>query len=110
MHPILGPGLLLYLFIGGLYVYSFSRLHKIIKLERPEWLHYADKPSIFYRGMPRVADPNVNLRVTAIAFTRKVGDLTAPDAYRHAVLMRVLGPILLLLFAAFVVYSVTRAP
>ena len=104
MHPFLGPALLLYLALMVVGFYSAWRLYKAILAERPEWLRYKGEPSIFYRGMPRIADPNVNLRVLAVAFSARARELAATDALRHAQTIRVVLPTGLLLFGSILVF------
>ena len=104
MHPFLGPSLLLYIALALIYYHSFWRLYKAILSERPEWLRYKGEPSIFYRGMPRIADPNVNLRVLGVAFSHKAQELVSHGALRHAQTIRFVLPAGLLLFGCIVVY------
>ncbi|MFZ9364025.1 MAG: hypothetical protein ACO25T_10395, partial [Arenimonas sp.] len=71
MHPILGPGIILFLFLSIAYYWSFNKLYRIVLAEKPEWLQYKGEPSIFYQGMPRMADPNVGMQVLGVAFSGK---------------------------------------
>lgn len=108
MHPFLGPALLLYLAILLAYFWSLWKLYKIVCAERPEWLHYKGEPSIFYQGMPRMADPNVSLRVVGVAFSGKARLLTSPDAFGHAMAIRILLPAGLLLFGGVLAYILSN--
>ena len=88
MHPILGPGIILFLIIFIAYYWSFNKLYKIVLSEKPEWLRYKGESSIFYSGFPRATDPNVALRVLSIAFTGNANQLTSKDALWHAKAIR----------------------
>jgi hypothetical protein len=96
--------MLLYLALMAVGFYSAWRLYKAILAERPEWLQYKGEPSIFYRGLPRIADPNVNLRVLAVAFSGRARELAASDALRHAQTIRIVVPAGLLLFGSVLVF------
>jgi hypothetical protein len=66
------------------YFYCFSQLFELVDAERPEWLSYKGEPSIFYAGLPRRFDPNVSLRVLAIAFSSRPRDLASAPATNYA--------------------------
>jgi hypothetical protein len=95
---MLALAMLLYLVLAGLVLHSSWRLYQAILAEKPEWLRYDGEPSLFYSGMPRILDPNVNFKVLGVAFTGKAGLLAAPDASRHAQIIRVALPLALLDF------------
>lgn len=81
---------LLYFVLLAAYFWSFRQLYDIIDDEHPEWLSYKGEPSIFFRSMPRMFDPNVSLRVMRVAFTRRANLLASPAAGRHVIAVRAL--------------------
>jgi hypothetical protein len=75
------------------YFYCLSQLYELVEAERPEWLRYKGEPSIFFAGMPRRFDPNVSLRVLAIAFSSKSRELASGSAAAYANRIRTILPI-----------------
>jgi hypothetical protein len=90
-----------------IYIISVGKLHAIIAAEHPEWLRYRGEPSVFYAHLPPRFDPNVSLRVVAIAFSARVGTLASPDAPRHARWIRIVLPVYLGLFAGIVWFALS---
>ncbi len=77
--------------------------------EQPEWLKYKGEPSIFYANMPRRFDPNVSMRVLAVAFGPKARLLKDTSAHLCAKAIRILLPIGVLLFTFIFWYVLTDA-
>ena len=91
------------------YLHAVVKLHKIIAIERPEWVDRKGSLSFFYTGMPRIADPNVSLAVLGVAFSSRSTQLGASATpYVHRI--RVLLPILLLFYVGVIVVTSVRTP
>ena len=99
MQTFISLGALAFVALAAVYFRSFQKLYSAICAEQPGWLQYKGEPSIFYTGMPRSLDPNVGVRVLAIAFSGKAHQLT-PAAYHHAKIVRATLPSGLLVFAS----------
>lgn len=81
------------------YFYCLSQLYELVEAERPEWLRYKGELSFFYAGMPRRLDPNVSLRVLAIAFSSKSRELASGPAADYAKRIRFILPVSVVLIA-----------
>lgn len=71
------------------YFTTLKRLHAVVQSERPEWLP-AGHQSIFFSGLPRLADPNVSIRIIGVTFSSRAHQLQAPNARRYALSVCVL--------------------
>ena len=104
--PIAG----LLILVGTLvYLHAVFRLHGLIASQRPEWIDRKGSLSFFYSGMPRVSDPNVNMAVLGVAFSRRAGELSAESA-KYVRRVRILLPTLLVIFAGVLVKALAGAP
>ena len=101
---------LIFTCIVPVYLFSFWKFYKIVQAEKPEWLKLRGSLSFFYDGMPSAADPNVQNEVLRIAFGARARELQNSSALIHAKRIRVLLPIGILLFLAYVVGVLYYAP
>ena len=105
MHNLFGLAVIGFPILTLAYFFFFSQLYEIVNLERPEWLRYKGEPSIFYSGMPRRLDPNVSLRVIAIAFSSRPSQLNDSSAVGYAWALRAVLPVAAALFAYICWYT-----
>ena len=66
------------------YLYAVIRWHRILQLERPSLVDKSGSLSFFYRGLPRVGDPNVGVAVIRAAFSGVAKELEHPGAELYA--------------------------
>lgn len=60
------------------YLHALAKLHGILREERPELVEHRGSLSFFYRGMPRIADPNVGAATLKVAFSRHLPEVRVP--------------------------------
>ena len=89
------------------YFFLVNQLYEIVRSEKPEWLRYRGEPSFFYSGMPHRLDPNVTLRVIAVALSARARQLDDPSAIGYAWAIRVVLQITAALFA-YICWYVSR--
>jgi hypothetical protein len=100
LFPIAG----LVLLIGiPIYLHAVFKLGGIVQAEHPEWINHRGSLSFFYTGMPRVADSNVGNSVLGIAFSSRWRALSSSSAPTYVIRIRVLLPLLLVVFGAEIV-------
>ncbi|WP_043957376.1 hypothetical protein [Lysobacter sp. A03] len=80
------------------YMHAVFKLYALVKAERPEWVDRRGSLSVFYTGMPRLADPNVSLATIGIAFSDRRHELRSPEASKFANRIRILLPLGTILF------------
>ena len=107
LYPVAG----LMMLIGTpIYLSSVVKLHSIISAEHPDWVDRRGTLSFFYKGMPRVVDPNVNQAVLGIAFSHRWRSLESPIAYKYVRRIRIFLPSLLVVFGVVLVTIAVSAP
>jgi hypothetical protein len=84
MHLIAILLILVGALITPFYFHALWRFQKILLAERPELADRRGSLSFFYKGMPRLADPNVSALVVRTAFGPVPRQLRSPDAVRYA--------------------------
>lgn len=87
----------------GLYLYSFYKFHQLVLAERPEWVDPKGSLSFFYRGLPRVGDPNVQAAVLRTVLSSRVRELHSPQAAMFARRLRLLLLVIPCLFVLILV-------
>ena len=92
------------------YLHAVVKLHALISAQEPGWLASRRSNSVFYRGMPSVADPNVNLAVVWFAFGSRWQDLTSAMASKYVWRIRVLLPALFAVFVGVLIAVAAGAP
>lgn len=92
------------------YMHALSKFYALVKAERPDWVDRRGSLSIFYAGMPRLADPNVSLATIGLAFSPRRHELRSPSASRYADRIRVLLPFGLVLFVGILAMIFAAAP
>lgn len=70
--------------ITPFYFHALVRFRRILMVERPDLADRRGSLSIFYTGMPRIADPNVGAAVVGAAFGPVARELQDPNAMRYA--------------------------
>ena len=93
-----------------IYLHAVIRLHGIIATERSDWIASHRSESIFYTGMPSVADPNVTLAVVGFAFGSRWRSLVAQSAKSYVWRIRLLLPSFLAVFVGVLVVISLGAP
>ena len=107
LFPIAG----LVLLIGiPVYLHAVIKLSGIVRAEHPEWVSRRGSLSFFYTGMPRVADPNVGNAVLGVAFSSRWRTLNSPSASAYVGRIRILLPLLLVVFGVVLVAGVVLKP
>lgn len=86
------------------YFNALKKLHAVVQSERPEWLPVG-RQSIFYSGLPRLADPNVSIRAIGVAFSNRAHQLQSPNARCYALSVRALLLSGVLLLGAMFLYA-----
>ena len=92
------------------YLYSVLRFFGILKAEKPEWLEVRGSLSFFYDGVPRIGDPNVQVKLLRVVFGRRWRQLKAPMAGTYIKRVRILLPVCLVLFAVGLAGAMLGAP
>jgi hypothetical protein len=108
------PQIALLAFAGVIpfYLHAFLGLYRLVKAERPEWLHVRGAFSFLYGNdpLPRIGDPNVQVELLRIAFGSRARELRTPQALSYARRVRTLGIVGLVLFVAGVTGLLIGAP
>jgi hypothetical protein len=101
---LLFPVAALILLVGiPVYLHALVKLNGIVQAEHPEWVNRRGSLSFFYTGMPRIADPNVGSAVLGVAFSSRWRTLSAPSASKYVDRIRILLPLLLVVFGLVLV-------
>jgi hypothetical protein len=107
LFPIAG----LILLVGiPVYLHAVVKLSNIVQAEHPEWVNRRGSLSFFYTGMPRVADPNVGSAVLGVAFSSRWRSLSSPSASKYVSRIRILLPLLLVVFGLVLVAIAVLKP
>ena len=107
LFPIAG----LVLLVGiPVYLHAVVKLGGIVQAEHPEWVSRRGSLSFFYTGMPRIADPNVGSSVLGIAFSSRWRTLQSLSAPTYVGRIRLLLPLLLVVFGAVLVAIAVLKP
>jgi hypothetical protein len=107
LFPIAG----LILLIGiPVYLHAIIKLGGIVQAEHPEWVSRRGSLSFFYTGMPRIADPNVGNAVLGVAFSSRWRTLSSPSAPAYVGRIRILLPLLLVVFGAVLIAAAVLKP
>ena len=94
----------------GLYLYTFYKFHQIVLAERPEWVDSKGSLSFFYRGLPRVGDPNAQVAVLRTVLSSRVRELRSLQAIMYARRLRLLLLVIPCLFVLILVAGPAGAP
>jgi hypothetical protein len=106
-YPLVG----LTMIVGTpIYIHALFKLYHIVLGEHPEWLTQEGALSFFYTGMPKLANPNISLAVLAVAFGQRRQLLASPQALRYIKRIRILLPVLLVLFLSVLGMVLLNAP
>lgn len=89
-----------------LYLLSYSKLLDAIKKEYPDWLEVRGSLSFFYPAPLKVADPNLTVRVLAIAFSRRIYSLASDGAVTNGLRVRYLLITFSLLFLSVIAIGI----
>jgi len=92
----------------ALYLHTFYKFHQLVQAERPEWVDRKGSLSIFYRGFPRISDPNVTLAVIGIVLSSRVRELGSPVARAYAIRIRLLLAVIPSMFLLIVIADASR--
>ena len=92
------------------YLHAVVKLGRIVQAEHPEWANRRGSLSFFYTGMPRIADPNVGSAVLGVAFSSRWRTLSSPSASAYVGRIRILLPLLLVVFGAVLVAGAVLKP
>ena len=107
LFPIAG----LVLLIGiPVYLHAVVKLGGIVQAEHPEWAGRRGPLRFFYTGMPRIADPNLGNTVLGVAFSSRWRTLNSPSALSYVRRIRILLPLLLVVFGAVLVAIAVLKP
>ncbi len=87
--------LLIFVFIIPLYLYTFYRLYALVKVEHPEWFKTKGTIGYFTNG---ISNPNTQIELLKIIFTSKANKLKTALAISYAKRLRILIPLLFVLF------------
>ena len=100
LFPIAG----LVLLVGvPVYLHAVVKLGGIVQAEHPEWVAGRGSLSFFYTGMSRIADPSVGNAALCVAFSSRWRTLHSPSASTYVGRIRLLLPLLLVVFVAVLV-------
>jgi len=110
MQVLLSAATFLFFIAMLVYMHAVFKFYAVIKAERPAWVDRRGSLSVFYTGMPRVADPNVSLATIGIAFSAKRHELRSPQAGKYANRIRILLPLGMVLFAGMLAGIIAGAP
>ena len=110
MHLLYSLAGVLLLIGTPIYLHAVVKLHALISAQEPDWVAGRRSSSIFYMGMPSVADPNVNLAVVWLAFGSRWRDLTSPMASKYVWRIRFLLPALFAVFVGVLIAVAAGAP
>lgn len=107
LFPIAGVLLL----VGvPVYLHAVVKLGGIVQAEHPEWLGRKGSLSFFYTGMPRVTDPNAGISVLGVAFGTRWRTLHAPAVPTYVSRIRLLLPLLMVVFVVVLVATAVLKP
>ena len=70
--------------ITPFYFHALVSFRRVLLAERPDLADPRGSLSFFYIGMPRLADPNVSMRVVRTAFGTVPPQLNDPSAIKYA--------------------------
>ncbi|MGY0561786.1 hypothetical protein ACW7G2_13840 [Luteimonas sp. A277] len=70
--------------ITPFYFHALVSFRRMLLAERPDLADRRGALSFFYTGMPRLADPNVSMRVVRTAFGPVPQQLNDPSAVKYA--------------------------
>ena len=107
LFPIAG---LLLLLGTPVYLHAVVKLGDIVQAEHPEWLNRTGSSSFFFAGTPRITDPNVGISVIGLAFSSRWRTLQSPAASTYVSHIRLLLPLLLVVFVAVLFAIVVLKP
>jgi hypothetical protein len=110
MQVLLSAATLLFFFATLVYMHAVLKFYALVKAERPEWVDRRGSLSVFYTGMPRLADPNVSFATIHVAFSGKRHELRSSQAGRYANRIRLLLPSAMVLFVGMLAGIVAGAP
>lgn|SRR5690554_4071468 len=85
------------------YLHAVIKLHGIIEAEHPEWVSRRGSLSLFYTGMPSIADPHVGMSVVTVALGSRWRHLQSASASVYALRIRFLLAALAIVFAGVAV-------